>query len=148
MANSVSPMQLAEYVVSLPGHTRAVGTQVLKAEVGCVHLAVRKRPDLLQWGGIFHGGIITGLADFAAGTAVTTLLPLGRSAITIDLHVNFLSAADGDSIIAKAKAVQVGKSISVASVEVFTVQEREERLCALCTITLRNVEVPASVMGT
>jgi acyl-coenzyme A thioesterase PaaI-like protein len=63
------------------------------------------------------------------------------------LHVNFLPAADGDSIIAKAKVVQLGKSICLASVEVFTVQEGDERLCAPCTITLRNVEVPARLIG-
>ena len=101
-------------------------------EPGRVHLEVRKRPDLLQFNGFFHGGVISGLADHAAGGAVTTALPAGRIAITINLHVNFLAPADGrDALVAKATAIQVGKSVSVASVEMTTETAGQERLCLL-----------------
>jgi uncharacterized protein (TIGR00369 family) len=75
---------------------------------------------------------------------VTTALPVGRIAITIDLHVNFLSPADGESLIAKATAIQVGKSVSVATVEVITETAGKERLCSVATVTLRAVDAPAN----
>ena len=73
---------------------------------------------------------------------MTTALPAGRIAITIDLHVNFLAPADGDALIAKATAIQVGKSVSVASVEMTTETAGQERLCSVATVTLRAVDAP------
>lgn len=144
MKGPMTPRQLVEMVTTRPGYTSAVGTRVVLAEAGRVHLALDRRPDLLQFSGYFHGGVITGLADHAAGGAVTTMMPPGRIGITVDLHVNFLAPADGESIIAKAKAVPGGKSISVATVDVLSLENGEERLCALCTVTLRAVDLPTS----
>ncbi len=136
--------ELVEMVTQRPGYTRAAGTQVISAEPGLVAMALERRPDLLQFSGVFHGGVIAGLIDHAAGGAVTTALPAGQIAVTIDLHVNFLSPADGERIVATAKAVQVGKTVSVARVEVVTVKGSEERQCALGTVTLRAVDMPGS----
>ncbi len=143
MSEPMSAAQLVEMVTSRPGYTSSVGTRVLFAEPGRVHLALDRRPDLLQFSGFFHGGVIAGLADHAAGGAVTTALPTGRIAVTVALHINFLSPADGQSIVAKAKAIQVGKTVSVAHVEVMTQGNGEERLCAFCTVTLRTVDTPS-----
>jgi uncharacterized protein (TIGR00369 family) len=143
MPEQMTPAQLVEMVTSRPGYTSSLGTRVLLAEPGCVHLSVERRPDLLQFSGSFHGGVIAGLADHAAGGAVTTALPPGRIAVTIDLHINFLSPADGPTIVAKARAIQVGKTVSVANVEVMTGGSGEERLCAFCTVTLRAVDMPS-----
>jgi uncharacterized protein (TIGR00369 family) len=134
---------LVETVTALPGYTSSVGTRVLVAEPGRAQLVVLQRPDLVQFNGYFHGGVIAGLADHAAGGAVTTLLPEGRIAITVDLSVNFLAPADGDSIVARAEAVQVGTTICVARVDVVTVDDRGERPCAICVVTLRSVPMPA-----
>lgn len=144
MRDLAAKRALVEKVTSLPGYTRAVGTEVVHVEVGCVHMALRKRPDLLQFNGFFHGGVITGLVDHAAGAAVTTALPEGLIAITIDLHVNFLAAADGASVVATARALHVGKTICVAQAEVVAVSGAEERLCATGTVTLRAVPTPRS----
>jgi uncharacterized protein (TIGR00369 family) len=143
MSEPMTAAQLVEMVTSRPGYTSSVGTRVLFAEPGRVHLALDRRPDLLQFSGVFHGGVIAGLADHAAGGAVTTALPTGRIAVTVDLHISFLSPADGQSIIAKAKAIQVGRTVSLANVEVMNQGNGEERLCAFCTVTLRTVDMPS-----
>ncbi len=96
----------------------------------------------MQFNGFFHGGVISGLVDHAAGAAATTALPPGRMAVTIDLHVNFLSPADGETLVARANAVQVGNTVCVARVEVSTRSAAEERRCAIATVTLRVVERP------
>jgi uncharacterized protein (TIGR00369 family) len=116
---------------------------VLLAEVGEVHLALDRRPELLQFSGYFHGGVITGLADHAAGGAVTTTLSPGRIGVTVDLHINFLAPADGPTLIAKARCVQSGKTICVAKVDVSTLHESEERPCGLAVVTLRVVDLPS-----
>lgn len=141
--DAATARQLVEMITSRPGYTSSVGTRVLFAEPGRVHLMLAKQPQLLQFSGFFHGGVIAALADHASGAAVATRLPSGRIAVTVNLQLNFLSPADGDSIVAKATAVRVGTTISMASVEVTTQANGEERLCALCTAILRTVDAPS-----
>lgn len=45
--------------------------------VGHVQMSLVKKPGLLQFNGFFHGGVVSGLADHAAGAAATTSLPAG-----------------------------------------------------------------------
>ncbi len=131
-----------EKVNELTGFTRAAGVRVAFADTGEVHLSLERKPELLQFNGFFHGGVISGLADHAAGAAATTSLPPGRIAVTVDLHINFLGPADGTSIVARAKAVRSGGTICVATVEVTTEKDGTETLCAIATSTLRAVEMP------
>jgi uncharacterized protein (TIGR00369 family) len=143
--SSVNPiLDLVRKVTARPGYTSAVGTKVLFAEPGEVHMELERRQDLLQFNGFFHGGVISGLADHAAGGAVTTALPPGKIAVTIDLHVNFLAPARGERIIAKAKAIQVGSTVCTSHVEVFSSSAPDQQLCALATVALRVVDMPAS----
>jgi uncharacterized protein (TIGR00369 family) len=96
----------------------------------------------LQANGFFHGGVIAGLADHAGGGAVTTAMPPGRLAMTVNLQVNFLAPANGTSLIARARALQAGSTIGVARVDVVSVADGAETLCAIATVTLRGVDFP------
>lgn len=143
MSEKDKARKLVEYVTSLPGYTSMAGTKVLDADVGYVEMAVERKQDLLQFNGYFHGGVISGLADHAAGGAVTTAMPEGKIGVTVDLHVNFLAPARGESLVAKARAVQSGSSISVAQVDVYSVEDGDEKRCAVAVVTLRSVEMPS-----
>ncbi len=135
-------MTLLDTIMSLPGHPSASGMRVVQAEPGRVSLALTKRPDLMQFSGHFHGGVITGLADQAAGAAITTALPEGRIGVTVEIKINFLSPADGDEIIARAEVLQAGGTISVAKIEVISKNKDTERTCAFGTATMRAVDLP------
>ncbi len=140
-----SLFKLVEAVTSAPGYTRNVGTRVLAAEAGYVELALDRRPDLLQVNDFFHGGVIAGLADHAAGGAVTTAMPKDRFAVTVCLQVNFLAPANGETLIARAKAIQAGSTIGVAQVNVVSLAGGVETPCAVATVTLRAVDMPSRV---
>jgi uncharacterized protein (TIGR00369 family) len=92
--------ELVERVTYAPGYTSAVGTRVESAEPGYVVMSLAKTDNLLQANGFFHGGVIAGLADHAGGGAVTTAMPPGRFAVTVNLQVSFLAPANGGSLIA------------------------------------------------
>jgi uncharacterized protein (TIGR00369 family) len=139
---SLNPPSLAE-IVTAKGFTRAAGFRVVAVEPGSAELALAHRDDLTQFFGHFHGGVITALADQAAGIAVTTGLPKGKIGVTVEIKVNFLSPADGSELIARAKLLKMSGSIGVATVEVFTRDEKSERLCAFCTATMRALDLPA-----
>jgi len=138
----MNPLQLVRQVTALTGFTHAAGVEVLAAEPGKVELALAKKPELLQFNGYFHGGVVSGLADHAAGAAATTALPAGKIAVTVDLHVNFLAPASGARIVARASTLQVGNTICVVTVTVETETETGPRVCAVANAVLRVVDMP------
>jgi uncharacterized protein (TIGR00369 family) len=142
MSTEFNPPSLAE-TLNARGFTGAAGFRIIKVEPGYAEVAVTRRDDLVQFFGHFHGGVISSLADHAAGIAVTSGLPKGRIGVTVELKVNFLSPADRNELVARAKTLQMSGSIGVATVEIFSRDEKSERLCAFCTATMRALDLPA-----
>jgi uncharacterized protein (TIGR00369 family) len=137
-------LRLLESVNAATGFIQAAAVDVISVEWGTVCLRMPRKRDLLQFNGSFHGGAIAGLADHAAGAAASTALPPGRIAVTADLHINFLKPANGSSITATARAVSVGTTLSVVTVEVTTEGDGPAVVCAIATATLRSVEAPSA----
>src|SRR5262245_62586679 len=132
-----------ERVMELPGFPKSAGMRLVAAEPGKVTMALAKRPELTQFFGHFHGGVISALADHAAGACATSSMPDEKLAVTVEIKVNFLSPADGDEIIARAETIQAGSTIAVAKVEVVSQKAGAERLCAFATATMRAMDMPA-----
>jgi len=142
MSTELNPPGMAE-AINAKGFTGAAGFRIVKVEPGFAEVAVTRRDDLVQFFGHFHGGVISSLADHAAGIAVSSGLPKGRIGVTVELKVNFLSPADRNELVARAKTLQMSGSIGVATVEIFSRDEKSERLCAFCTATMRALDLPA-----
>jgi uncharacterized protein (TIGR00369 family) len=140
--SSLNPPSLAE-TVNAKGFSRAAGFRIVNAVPGHAEVALARRDDLVQFFGHFHGGVITALADQAAGIAVTSGLPKGRIGVTVEIKVNFLGPADGGELIALAKTLKMSGSIGVATVDVFSKDGAVETLCAFCTATMRALDLPA-----
>ena len=134
--------RLAE-AINAKGFTAAAGFRIVAVQPGSAEVSLARRPDLLQFFGHFHGGVIAALADQAAGIAVTSSLPSGKIGVTVEIKVNFLSPADGGELVARAKTLKMSGSIGVATVEVFSKNETSETLCAFCTATMRALDLPA-----
>ncbi len=65
--------------------------------------------------GILHGGALFTLADTVAGTAVFTT---GRSCVTLDSSMQFLSAAKGEKVFCVATPKKMGRTILVYDVSI------------------------------
>ena len=141
MSGELNPPDLAE-AINAKGFTGAAGFRIVTITPGHAELALTRRDDLVQFFGHFHGGVITALADQAAGIAVTSGLPKGKIGVTVEIKVNFLAPADGNELVARAKTLKMSGSLGVATVEVFTRDEKSERLCAFCTATMRALDLP------
>ena len=135
-------MELLKKVTAASGFTHAAGVEVVVAEFGTVTLELAKKPELLQFSGSFHGGVLAGLADHCAGAAATTTLASGKIAVTVDLHINYLAPANGEKITATAQCVQTGSTLCVVSVSVSPSSGGEAKVCAIATVTLRVVDMP------
>ena len=134
--------RLAE-AINAKGFTAAAGFRIVAVQPGSAEVSLPRRPDLLQFFGHFHGGVIAALADQAAGIAVTSSLPSGKIGVTVEIKVNFLSPADGSELVTRAKTLKMSGSIGVATVEVFSKDGATETLCAFCTATMRALDLPA-----
>jgi uncharacterized protein (TIGR00369 family) len=129
-------------IMDLPGFPKSSGMRVVSAEPGKISMALAKRPELTQFFGHFHGGVIAGLADHAAGACATSAMPDGKIAVTVEIKINYLSPADGEEMIARAETIQAGSTIGVVKVEVVSVKAGAERLCAFATATMRAMDLP------
>lgn len=90
------------YVVEL-----GPGEAVLEIPIGKEHLNPQS---------IAHGGVTSSLADTAMGMAIRTENYYG---VTVEMNMNYLRPAyKGETLIAKAKTINLGEKIIVAQAEV------------------------------
>jgi uncharacterized protein (TIGR00369 family) len=102
LSGALNPPSLAE-TLNAKGFSHAAGFRIVAVEPGRAEVALARREDLVQFFGHFHGGVITALADHAAGIAVTSGLPAGRIGVTVEIKVNFLSPAAGQELVPAPK---------------------------------------------
>ena len=67
--------------------------------------------------GTAHGGVIMSLLDVAVCTAARTLHPDSVGVITIDMSVSFIGGASGERLLAEARVLKDGRSMSFAEAE-------------------------------
>jgi uncharacterized protein (TIGR00369 family) len=84
------------------------------------------RPELLQGGGVVHGGAIATLIDSAVIGAVFSLFPeRPRRVATIDLHVHYLEVVVDEDVVAEARVRRQGESIMFVEIDAQTSAGRE-----------------------
>jgi uncharacterized protein (TIGR00369 family) len=85
--------------------------------------------------GVVMGGIVATLADVAAGLSIIAALDPPRPVTTINFSVHAIAAARGDRLEAIGQIRKAGRSIAIASTEVFAISGESRRLCATLTAT-------------
>ena len=79
---------------------------------GSARLSMPIEPHLTNSLGTAHGGVIMSLLDVALCTAARTLHPESIGVITIDLSVSFIGGATGARLLAEARVLKDGRSMS------------------------------------
>jgi len=64
-----------------------------------------------------HGGILSALCDTAAGLAVHSRLPFGKTCTTLELHVNFI----------RPVSIESGRATCVARSSIWAAAPRRQR---------------------
>jgi len=67
--------------------------------------------------GTVHGGVIMSLLDIALCTAARTLHPGSIGAITIDMSTSFIDGASGARLLAEARVLKDGRTMSFVEAE-------------------------------
>ena len=97
---------------------RFLGLQVTRAEKGTIEVRLPFREEFLRADGSdwLHGGVVSSLADIVGDYAVVTETGVGVP--TIDLRVDYLRPARRGDLIAVGRTLRVGRTVSVADVEI------------------------------
>lgn len=107
-----------------------IGAELALIEPGIVEIALPYRRDLTQQDGYLHAGIITTIADSAAGYAAFSLMPAGARVLSVEFKVNLLRPARGDNFLARAEVIKPGRTLTVVRADVFGLTGKQRTLVA------------------
>lgn len=129
---AANPSYVAEVKLSFASQSimGLIGAKLSSVEPGVVEIALTYRKDLTQQDGYLHAGIITTLADSAAGYAAFTLMPAGSGVLSVEFKVNLLRPAKGEKFIARAEVLKPGKTLTVVRADVFGLTGDDRTLVA------------------
>ena len=100
---------------------RLIGAELSTVASGLVEISLPFRPDLTQQDGFLHAGVITTIADSAAGYAAYTMMPAGSRVLSVEFKVNLMRPARGETFVARAEVVKSGRTLSVVRADVFAI---------------------------
>ena len=100
-----------------------IGISIDDFSEGKVTCSVALRDHHLNNGGRVHGGVLTSLADTAAGAAVRTVRPEGKLTATTDLSISFLRPPVGNQLVAVAEVLHAGKRLFRVEIEIFCLEK-------------------------
>ncbi|MBI5278378.1 MAG: PaaI family thioesterase [Burkholderiales bacterium] len=124
---SVLSLEQVRALSNTAAFNRWCGIEVLGADAGRAEIAVDWKPELGQYAGFLHAGMVAALIDTACGFAATTVA--GR-VLASHFAVNCLRPAVGERFVAKARVVKPGKTQVFTACELFALGGGEQRLVA------------------
>lgn len=118
-----------------------LGARLVRVADGEVDIELPWSGAILQQHGFAHAGAIATIADSACGYACLTRMAEGSAVVSVEFKVNLLAPAIGERFVARARAVRVGRTLGVATAEVFAHGASGPDPCiALMQATMMRVE--------
>ena len=94
-----------------PLHKR-LGFELVTAADGHAEARATVRPDVLNAGGVLHGGVMYAVLDITAFCAAMTVTPSRTNAATHDIHVQVLRHSPPDAVLTLTADVRkIGKRL-------------------------------------
>lgn len=111
--------QLVQLVTGSP-LGRLLGLQLEKGAEDDVSIRLPYREEVTTVGDLVHGGAIAALVDTAATAVAWSSVEdaTGRRGTTVGFSLNFLEGAHGQDIVARARVVRRGRSLTICEVDV------------------------------
>ena len=121
------PLTLLRQINETAAFNTWCGFEVIAAEPGYAEVAMAWRPEVGQYSGFLHAGLVGALLDTACGFAAATLV--GR-VLASHFSVNCLRPAVGQRFVAKGRVVKPGKIQVFTRAELFATADGKETLVA------------------
>jgi uncharacterized protein (TIGR00369 family) len=88
-----------------------LGMEVEEVRIDYCRMRLPFRAELLQAGGLVHGGAIASLLDAVLVPAVGSTLQREDRFATVDLHVQFIGAVNDEDVVAEGWVVRRGRRV-------------------------------------
>lgn len=112
--------EIVRKVIVESAYGALLGVRIELVEPDRVRVRLPFRAEIVTVGDVIHGGAIASLVDIAATAAVWSAADLETSTrgTTVGFTVNFLSAARAQDVLAVARVIRRGRTLSTCDVEV------------------------------
>ena len=127
---------MADNEIPMSPYGDFLGIKILEVADGKARCSLELKDHHLNNGGRVHGGVLTSLADTAAGVAVRSVRPEGKLSATTDLSISFIRPPQGKTLEAEALIIHAGKRLFRAEVAIFS----DEKLVAKTNATFMLVD--------
>ena len=121
------------------GLMATLGAELLLAQEGEVQIAMPFSKHLSQQQGFIHAGAVTSIVDSACGYAALTKAPAGCEVVTAEFKINLLKPALGVELLAEARVLRSGRTLSVSAADVFAIRGRTRRHVATLLATIAHL---------
>ncbi|HTK69438.1 MAG TPA: PaaI family thioesterase [Candidatus Eisenbacteria bacterium] len=124
-----------------------LGASLERVGAGEAEIHLPSRADLTQQHGFMHAGIVATILDSACGYAAFSLMSAGSGVLSVEFKINLLAPARGDLLIARARVLRAGRTITACHAEGHMRTEGETVLVAAMQATIMTIEGRAEVTG-
>jgi len=128
MKTIADPIIMLRAINDSAAFNRWCGFEVTRAVPGEVELAMPWRPELGQYSGFLHAGVVGALIDTACGFAAASLV--GARVLASHFGVNCLRPAVGERFVAKARVLRAGRQQVFTRGELYAHHQGEDKLVA------------------
>ena len=118
---------------------QTIGAALTRVEAGAVEIELPHRDDLTQQHGFVHAGVVATILDSACGYAAFSVMPPDVAVLTVEYKINLLRPAQGERMVARARVVRAGKTLTVCAGDVFAVAGGAEKVVATMLATIASV---------
>lgn len=131
---------LRDAILAMP-MAQSLGLGFVALESGRVEIEMPVQPAWCFRPGQLQAAALFAIGDFAAVAAVSSLLPPGSHAATLDAQVKLLAPGRGHQVRARGRALHVGGTIGVGAADIFVVDEGgQETLAATLLASARRLD--------
>ncbi|MFU8896987.1 MAG: PaaI family thioesterase [Gammaproteobacteria bacterium] len=122
-----------------------LGVELARIAAGECELEMPFDAAFAQQHGFLHAGTLTSVVDSACGYAALSLMAPGAAVMSVEFKVNLLAPAAGERLIARARVVRSGRTLTVVAGEGFMRTGAEERHVFTMLATMMAVQGRAGV---
>jgi uncharacterized protein (TIGR00369 family) len=126
---------------------RTLGATLTRFEPGVAVIEMAYSESLTQQHGFLHAGAVTSVLDSACGYAAFSLMPAGSGVLSIEFKTNLLAPARGDRLVASARVVRPGRTITVCQAEAVMYEGDRSTLIATMLATMMCIQERPGVVG-
>ena len=106
-------------MVDKSSFTKFIGLEIEELREGFCRSRLPRRAELLNQGGIIHGGLYAVVADHTAGVAASACVGEDERVLTAEYKLNLLRPGDCDALLTTGTVIKRGRRLIVGEGRVY-----------------------------